>query len=72
MTQGEEAEETAKFAEMFDKFFDCLNVSYAKAGMRSKNCFKNPYRKPNDFRLKVCCTSKICKGCSTVVLLCSG
>ena len=27
MTQGEEATETTKFAEMFDKLFDCLNVS---------------------------------------------
>jgi len=52
MTQGEEATETAKFAEMFDKFFNCLNDSNANAGMHSKNTFKNPYRRANDFRLK--------------------
>ena len=56
MTQGDEAEETAKFAETFDKFFDCLNVSNHLVGKHSKNVFKNPYRKPKtgeDFRLKV-------------------
>ena len=59
MTQGDEAEETARFAEYFDKFFDCLNVSNHVVGKHSKNTFKNPYRKPKtrteDFRLEVSC-----------------
>jgi len=55
---GAVAEETAKFAEYFDKFFDCLNVSNPSVGKKSKNIFKNPYRKSTDedkedFRLKV-------------------
>ena len=57
-TVGEVAEETAKFAEYFDKFFDCLNVSNPSVGKKSKNTFKNPYRKykdeeKEDFRPKV-------------------
>ena len=53
MTQGQEATETAKFAEMFDMFFDCLNVSNSYVRKQSRNCFKNPYRSADDFRLKV-------------------
>ena len=41
--QGEEATETAKFAGMFDKFFDCLNTSNSYIGKQSINCFKNPF-----------------------------
>ena len=48
-----ETEETAKFVDMFDKFFDCLNVSSFTAGIQSRNAFKSPYRKDTDFRLKV-------------------
>lgn len=51
--QGEEATETAKFAGMFDKFFDCLNTSNSYIGKQSINCFKNPYRTVTDFRLEV-------------------
>lgn len=53
MTQGKEAEETAKFADTFDKFFDCLNVSCFEVGRLTRNAFKNPYRNADDFRLKV-------------------
>ena len=36
-TRGKaETEETAKFVDMFNKFFDCLNVSNFTAGMQSK------------------------------------
>ena len=38
---------------MFDKFFDCFNVSSFNAGMRSRKAFKSPYRSASDFRLKV-------------------
>ena len=44
---------TAKFIEMMDKMFDCLNVGNYTDGKRTRNCFKQPYRKPDDFRLKV-------------------
>ena len=62
---GVVAEETAKFAEHFDKFFDCLNVSNPSVGRTSKNTFKNPYRKSKlrdeDFRLKVGHLNYLCK-----------
>ena len=48
-----EVEETAKFVEMFDKLFDCLNVGSPTEGKWTRNCFKDPYRSINDFRLKV-------------------
>lgn len=51
--QGEEATETAKFAGMFDKFFDCLNTSNSGVGKQSRKSFKNPYRIATDFRLEV-------------------
>ena len=51
---GEKAEESAKFANMFDKFFDCLNCSSLEAGKLSRNPFKAPYRSGTDFRFKVC------------------
>ena len=56
--QGEEATETAKFAGMFDKFFDCLNTSNSYVGKHLINSFKNPYRRDSngrvtDFRLEV-------------------
>ena len=50
---GVKAEETSKFAEMFDKFFDCVNVTNFSAGKYSRNPFKDPYRSSTDFRLKV-------------------
>ena len=41
---------TARFVQMIDKMFDCLNVT---DGKRTRNCFKQPYRAQSDFRLKV-------------------
>ena len=55
-TQGEEASETAKFALMFDKFFDCFNVSHMNSGKHKRKPFSDPYRSKDDFRLKVCIT----------------
>uniref|UniRef100_A0A1X7VL28 Transposable element P transposase-like GTP-binding insertion domain-containing protein n=1 Tax=Amphimedon queenslandica TaxID=400682 RepID=A0A1X7VL28_AMPQE len=49
---GEEAAETVKFADYFDKFFDALNVSNFDEGKRSTYPFQAPYRSKNDFRLK--------------------
>lgn len=52
LTGGEEAKETAKFVAIFDKFFDCLNVSSFEKGKRARKVFQNPYRKATDFRLR--------------------
>ena len=43
---------TSKFIGMMDKMFDCLNVGNYTDGKQSRNCFKQPYRGPDDFRLK--------------------
>ncbi len=52
MTGGPEAQKTAEFIGMVDKFFDCLNVTHFEAGKKSRNTFKDPFR-PGDFRLEV-------------------
>eukprot|EP00731_Ephydatia_muelleri_P010470 Em0005g1056a len=49
---GVEAAETAKFLIMFDKFFDCLNVSNCSEGHQQRKAFREPYRSADDFRLK--------------------
>ena len=51
--EGEEFEETAQFIEMFDKFFDILNVSSISEGQKKlkKNCY--PFRTSSDDRLTV-------------------
>lgn len=53
LTGNDDMSETAKFAKIFDKFFDCLNVGSFDSGRNSRNCFKNPYRSATDFRLNV-------------------
>ena len=53
MNGGSEAEQTAKFVDMFDKFFDCLNVSNFFDGIHQLKPFRHPYRNGFDFRLKV-------------------
>ena len=50
---GEVASETARFADMFYKFFDALNVCNFDSGKRERKSFKDPYRSSKDFRLKV-------------------
>ena len=52
LTGGPDVEKTAKFASMFDKFFDCLNVSNFEAGKRSRNSFKSPYYKQQNSVLR--------------------
>jgi len=60
---GEEVQETVKFIRMMDKFFDCFNVTNNTTGYHSLKSFKDPYCKPDDFRLKVCrCNIVICGG----------
>ncbi len=51
---GKAAEETARFTDMFDKFFDALNVCNFDSGKHERKQFKDPYRSASDFRLKVC------------------
>lgn len=53
MTGGDDVAETELFVEMFDKLFDCLNVSNFNARKRQRKAFKQPYRSAKDFRLKV-------------------
>lgn len=48
-----EATETAKFLLMFDRFFDCLNVSNFDDGKHQRKPFREPFRTADDFRLKV-------------------
>lgn len=44
--------ETAKFLDMMNKFFDCLNVTNPNTGAHKRNKFIDPW-KANDFRVKV-------------------
>ena len=48
-----EAEATANFIELIDKMFDSMNVSFLSQGKSNRKVFLKPYRKPDDFRLKV-------------------
>ena len=54
---GPEAEETAVFVDMFDKWFDAVNTCNFTDGQYQRKPFKNPYRLSatgeEDFRLKV-------------------
>ena len=49
---GDQVQETARFAAMFDKFFDTLNVTNFKNGKLKRKPFQDPFRSANDFRLK--------------------
>lgn len=51
---GDKASETVLFVKMMDRFFDCLNVNNFSTGKQKRKPFQEPYRKPNDFRFKVC------------------
>lgn len=53
LTGGTEAAKTAEFVSMFDKFFDCLNMTNFTSGKHSRNAFKSPYYSGKDFRIKV-------------------
>lgn len=53
MTGGEDVSETAHYVSMVDRFFDCLNVNNFTSGKYKREVYKDPYRSPNDFRLKV-------------------
>jgi len=53
VTGGTEAAETAKFIEMVNKIFDCLNVFLLSKGRLKSKPFIQLYQSSNDFRLKV-------------------
>ena len=57
---GGEASETAHFVSMVDKFFDCFNVSNFDSGKRKRKPFQDPYRSPDDNRLKVIIIIRTC------------
>ena len=53
MMNDPDVEKTVEFCRMFDRFFDCLNVSSLVEGKHSRNAFKAPYHSAKDFRIKV-------------------
>ena len=53
MMKDPELEKTIEFCRIFDKLFDCLNVSSLDLATRSRNAFKAPYHSDKDFRIKV-------------------
>ena len=43
LTGKSEVSETAKFVEMYDNLFDCLNVSNFTSGKCARKPFQDPY-----------------------------
>ncbi len=60
LTADKDVAETVRFVKMFDKFFDCFNVSSYNTGRKQRKPFKQPYHSGTDFRLKVYVT--VCIG----------
>ena len=56
---GPIASETSRFVDMFDKFFDALNVVNFDSSRHERKPFKDSYRSASDFRIKVCNKSKL-------------
>lgn len=50
---GPDAQETAAFVLMFEKFFDALNVGDFHSGKHYQKPFQSPYYSASDFRLNV-------------------
>ena len=46
--------ETEKFCRIFDKFFDCMNTRCLQEAGQKRKPDLQPYRSPDDSRLKVC------------------
>ena len=49
----EQATETSQFVDIFDKFFDIMNVRDFTSGARYQKRFLQPYRRSDDEQLKV-------------------
>lgn len=71
LTGGEEAHGTAEFVLMFDRFFDCLNVSSYNTGKTKRKAFQDPYQSPTDFRLRVSDNICVCT-CAVTIFTYSG
>ena len=54
------AKETSRFAGIFDKFFDALNVSNFSNGAKRRKQFSHPYHSGDDEHLEVCTSSVPC------------
>ncbi len=68
LTGGSDVKETAKFVEVFDHFFDCMNVNSYNTGRLKRKIFKQPYRSATDFWLKVCeQRSRMIKNALTII-----
>ena len=52
LTRNPDITKTARFVEIMDKLFDCLNVTSFTAGKLARKEFPDPWR-PNDFCFKV-------------------
>ena len=61
LSRGSEAQKTATFVSMFDKFFDMINVSNFTNGTHYRKPFKHPYRSSDDTRLYVSANPCTCK-----------
>ncbi len=53
LTGGPEVAETVRFVEFMDNFFDSLNVSNYKQGIKKRKMFQLPYTSGKDKRLEV-------------------
>jgi len=53
LTGGSDAFETSLFIRKVDKFFDCLNVTSYRKGIKTRKPFQKPYFKKGDSPLKV-------------------
>lgn len=53
MNENPDTAETQHFVEIFNKFFDLLNIQSPMESIRTRNTNKEPYKSPNDDRLKV-------------------
>ena len=51
---GNRSSETARFASMFDSFFDLLNVTNFTNGTRYRKPFQHPYHHADDQWLEIC------------------
>ena len=54
MTGGKDAQETAKFVGMLDKFFDCLNVNSFIKGKHSRKAFQTDTNQQPIFAWRYC------------------
>ena len=49
-----QVQKTAEFADVFEQFFDIMNVTNFTNAKFKRKVFLNPYHSSDDFRLQVC------------------